>query len=339
MRRPLTSLMVVALAAAFAHHAGADDPPAGPATASAPTTTTATAPAERLVEWREYKAATEEAGKRKALLLAVYFDPDAPAWEALEEHVLRHIDTRRFLGQFAACRIDVTTAEGKKLFKATGAKETPLTQVLTPAGELLDSIPGAIIPAGEFRNRLQHSLACWKAMAEGPPGPAAQWKAIQARLRLSTCEKTLPAIEKLMKLPAERLPTGVTAAHLYLARGRALFAAAPKKAEKDLQEALRLASKNRTLGQYIGVTMIQLALKAKEYKKAHAYCLEYIRDFPKSPSIGGVYYYKAMVEMTGLDDRDAAMKTLEEFIRAYPDDPGTVRAQRLLTWLKDTRKK
>lgn len=320
----------------------AAQPESRPATTSAParSTAAATAPAERLVEWHgRYKAAAGEARKRNVLLLAVYYDPDAPAWEAFEEQTLRDIETRRLLARFAAARISVTGDEGRKALQAMRAKQTPLTQVFTPGGELLDSIPGAIIPAGEFRKKLKHSLACWKALATKPFAAAAQWKAIQARLRLSTREKTAAAIDKLLKLPEKQLPTGVTPAHLYLAKGRALFRGAPGRAEAHLRKARKLAAKNATLAQYVVVSMIQLAARARQYKKTHAYCVEYIRDFPKGSAIGQAYYYKAMVEMTGLDDRDAARKTLESFISKYPDEKGAVRARRLLNWLKDTTEK
>ena len=147
-----TSAAAVMLASGWL---AASQPAGGAATSTAPATgpATATAPAERLVEWhRQYAAAAREARSRKVPLLVVYFDAEAPAWEALQQRTLQDIQTRRFLARFAAVRLDATAGEGKKRFQATGAKETPLTQVLSPEGDLLDSIPGAIIPAEEFRN-------------------------------------------------------------------------------------------------------------------------------------------------------------------------------------------
>jgi len=334
-----TSAAAVMLASGWL---AASQPASGPATSTAPATgpATATAPAERLVEWhRQYDGAVREARSRKVPLLVVYFDPDAPAWEALQQRTLQDIQTRRFLARFAAVRLDATAGEGKKRFQATGAKETPLTQVLSPEGDLLDSIPGAIIPAEEFRERLACSLAYWKAVSAKPFDVAAQWQAVQARLKLSTRGQAAAAIDRLMKLPAGRLPQGVGPAHLHLAKGKALLSAAAKKAETHLRKARELAPKDPSAAGEALIAMIELALQASEYQKAHQYCAEYIKDFPSGPDIGSAYYYKALVEMTGLDDRAEAVNTLKQYLGKYGDDAGAVRARKLLQSLEKMRRK
>jgi len=305
------------------------------ATAPSTSPTTASAPADRWVRWRpEYGAAAAEAAKRKIPLVVVYFDPDAPAWELFDEHTLQDGRTRRLLGKFAAAKLDVTTAEAKTRFLASGHKQTPLTQVFTPAGELLDSIPGAVMPAEKFLERLRQSLAYWRAATAKPFDSAKRWRAIQLRLKLSTRAEAVPDIEKLMKLPQRQLPADVTGAHLLLAKGRALFLAAPEQADRLLREARKLAPRKGILSGQVLMSLIELATSSHQYGKAHRYCAEYIRDFPAGTDIGRAYYCKAVVEATGLDDRSAALATLKKFMGAYPGNPEVVSARKLLESLE-----
>lgn len=177
------------LAAAVATLAAlAQTPPQSqPATSSAPTTTAASAPAKRLVRWHEmYAPAAAEAKQRGVPLLIVYFDPITPACEAFEQMTLSDEATREFLAEVAAFRLNVTEPAKQQRFAKTGANQTPLTQVFTPAGELLDELPGCIIPASVFCLRLGRSLEYWQVVNLRPFDPATRWRAVQARLATST---------------------------------------------------------------------------------------------------------------------------------------------------------
>jgi len=280
------------------------------ATAPSTSPTTASAPADRWVRWRpEYGAAAAEAAKRKIPLVVVYFDPDAPAWELFDEHTLQDGRTRRLLGKFAAAKLDVTTAEAKTRFLASGQAE-------------------------KFLERLRQSLAYWRAATAKPFDSAKRWRAIQLRLKLSTRAEAVPDIEKLMKLPQRQLPADVTGAHLLLAKGRALFLAAPEQADRLLREARKLAPRKGILSGQVLMSLIELATSSHQYGKAHRYCAEYIRDFPAGTDIGRAYYCKAVVEATGLDDRSAALATLKKFMGAYPGNPEVVSARKLLESLE-----
>jgi len=312
-----------------------------PATAaSAPATATASAPSIRLVQWHvEHKTAAAAARKRNTLLVIVYSDRDAPAWDDFDARTLRDVPTRRFLADFAALHLDATAGEGKKRFAATGAAEAPLTQVFSPAGELLDSLPGCIIPASKFRECLSHSVAYWKASLAKPFDAAARWRAAQARLALSSRAEAVGDIDGLLKLPAKKRPKGATEARLHLARGRALLLAKPAKARPSLEKALTLAPKDPAVGGEALLALGRLEAVGREYRKAHGHLQQYVKQFPKGPGIGEACYRKAVLEATALDDRAQAQKTLEAFIAAHPDDLQVVRAKRLLESLKKMKAK
>lgn len=314
------------------------EPASEPATA--PTTTTATAPAERLVQWHsDFDRAVEQARKDGRLLLVVFFDPDAPAWEAFEVQTLQDIPTRRFLAEFAGVRVNAAAGEGKKRFQAAGGKETPLTQVLTPDGKLLDSIPGAIVPGEAFQRRLGGALDYWEAVGAKPFDAAAQWRAVQARLRTSTRQEAVAMIERLRRLPAGGLPEGVAPAHLDLAEGRAVMQSDPARAEKCLEQARQASGKAGPVASEALAALIELAAAGKQFKKAHQFCRDYIEGFPGGAEIARAYYYKAMLEMTALDDRDSAVKTLREFLQKHPDDKGAPGVRVLLESLEAVKPK
>jgi len=310
-----------------------------PAT-SAPTTATASARAVRLVQWHvEHKPAAADARKRNTLLVIVYSDRDAPAWDDFDARTLRDVPTRRFLADFAALHLDATTGEGKKRFAKTGAAEAPLTQVFAPTGELLDSLPGCIIPASKFRECLSHSVAYWKASRAKPFDAAARWRAARARLALSTRAEAVGGIDRLLKLPAKKRPKGATDGRLRLARGQALLLAKPAKARRSLEKALSLAPKDPAVGGEALLALGRLEAVGRKYRKAHAHLERYVKQFPKGPGIGEACYRKAVLEATALDDRAQAQKTLTAFIAAHPDDLQVVQAKRLLDSLKKMKAK
>jgi len=300
---------------------------------TSPTTGPATAPAERVVQWHEtYDPAATEARRRGAPLLVVYFDPAAPACEAFEEMTLSRPATRRFLADVAACRLNVTDAGKKKRFAATGAEATPLTQVLTPEGELLDSIPGCIIPASAFRERLEHSLDYLRAAASEPFDAAARWAAVRARLALSTRAEAVEDIDALAKMPREELPEGVTPARLHLARGEAL-AAKPKAAAKELAKVLEMAPKDAAVGGRALLGLARLDARAGRLREAVEKYARYATEFPDGPHVGAACLRKAKLQYT-LGEAPAAVKTLEALLREHPDDPAVVDARRLLEDLR-----
>lgn len=308
-----------------------------PATATAPATapTTASAPAERLVQWHvQHKPAAAEARKRSRLLVVVFFDPDAPACQDFQTHTLSVLGTRRLLGEFAAVKLNVTRGEGKKRFAATAAKATPLTQVFTPGGELLDSFPGCIIPARRFHERLGKSEAYWEAATARPATLQRRWKAAEARLWLSTREKSAGQIQALLKLPAKKLPKGLTPARLKLALGRAWELSKPQQARRHLLQARKLAPREADVAGEALLALCRIAKRTKKYKQAHQFCVEYIKAFPKGPAIGEAHYAKAVLEYSALDDRAAARATLLEFLEKYPDHPQAVRIRELLEVIK-----
>ncbi len=304
-------------------------PASGPATASAPAATaTAAAPG---VRWHEtYEPAVAEARKRDALLVVLYFDPAVPACDAFQEMTLSRAATKQFLGGFAACRLNVTDPGKKKRFAETGAKETPLTQVLTPEGKLLDSIPGCIIPASAFCERLQRSLDYRAAGAVRPVTPASRWRAVQARLGLSTRAEAMADIRALLKLDPKKLPAGLTPGRLHLAAARALPSEQRQTVRQHLEQALAAGPKDAEVG---GEAILMMARQEAELDdpgpgmKLYA---RYIEEFPDGPGIAQAYLQKATLEFTARKDPGAAIKTLEEFIRKHPDDAGAVEARRLL---------
>lgn len=312
----------------------------GPDTEPATRPATATAPALPEVRWHaQYKPAARQAQKEKTLLLVVYMDAGAPACEAFEARTLGRVLTRRFLASFAAVKLDIASTEGRGRFAKTGAAATPLTQVLTPKGELLDSIPGCIIPASKFRRRLEHALEYWKAIGTRPFDAEAQWKAVQARLKLSTRHKTVPVIDRLLKLSVRKLPVGATPARLHLARGKALLFTKAGESQKALKRALKLGADDAQAAGEAMLSLARLAERAEKYKQAHEYCLRYIKTFPEGPGIGRAWYTRAVLEVQALDDMAAARQTLREFIRLCPDSPRVVDARRLLKMLAPPAKK
>ena len=324
-----------------------------PATSTAPATrpgavesqpATATAPAEppppKVVRWHgEYDQAAEEARKAGRLLLVIYYDPDAPASQTFEEMTLSDRQTREFLAGFAAVKLNAAKGPGEKRFAQTGAKEAPLTQVFSPDGELLDWRPGCMIPAAAFRERLASSLEYWKAANVKPFDPAARWRAVQARLKLATCQEAVPEIDKLLKLPAKKLPKDVTPALMHLTRGEALLLADPKRAEQSLQKVRELAAADAELAGQAILLLADMCFRAERCTQARDLCAEYISSFPKAADVGRAYYTKAMVEFRGLKDAAAAGRTLKEFIEKYPDDRGVVEAKDLLDIIEPAEKK
>ena len=306
----------------------------GPATSTSPATATASAPTERFVRWHgQYKPAAAEATKNKTLLLVVYYDADAPAWQAFDSQTLARRATRTFLADFAAARVNVKSDAGKKLFKATGAKETPLTQVLTPAGKLLDSIPGCIIPASLLIGRLSASQEYWSA-ATAPATPATRWRAVRARLKLSTRHEAAGEIDKLLKLPPAKLPKGVSKAKLTLAKGVALVKTKPTQAAKLLAQAYKLAPDDADVGGEALLQQAAIAEKTKEYQQAYELCIKYIKAFPSGKGVWRAYKAKAVLEYLPLDDQAGARDTLEKFMEEYPDHPQVAKARRMLEAIK-----
>ncbi|MDY7010391.1 MAG: tetratricopeptide repeat protein [Planctomycetota bacterium] len=304
--------------------------------ASAPTTTTA--PVIPQVHWRDqYLPAAEQANKDNTLLLVVYMEDDSPACQAFENLSLKRASVRCFLASFSAVKVDITTTEGRGLFAKTGTAETPLTQVITPKGKLLDNIPGCIIPASALMERLEYSLDYWSAVGEKAPDAVSRWAAVQARLKLSTRAESVPLIDKLLKMPVRKLPAGVTQARLRLAKGKALMFTKPDDADKNLKKALKLGSGDPSAEGEAMLELAHLSEIKENYKQAHDYCRRYIESFPSGASIGEAYYKKAVLEFQSLDDKSAAGKTLEKFIREYPNDPKVVSARQLLKMIDPAR--
>ncbi len=326
MTRAVLASAVIAIAGILA---AATHPTTRPATAtSAPTTTSA--PAPKNVRWMQsYDAAVAEARKSSKLLLAVYFDVDSPAWEMYERATLSDRTTRQFLADFTAVKLDVARGDGKKRFAATGAKETPLTQVLTPKGELLDSIPGCVLPAKALREQLALSQDYWRAVNARPFTTDARWQAAASRSLLSTGHKAVKDIDALGKLAPDKLPAGVSKAGLLVMKGNAL-AAKPDQAQKHYAEAYRLAPDDEQVGGAALVARARAMLELKQYPEAHKLCVLYIDKFPNSADIWPAYLLKVITEYQGLDNRAAAVGTLKTFIEKYPDNPDVVEAKQYL---------
>ena len=311
----------------FPADAGTTEPASMPTTATAP----ATVPAIQQVHWHsQHKSAAQRARKDNTLLLVVYMEDASPACQAFEHLALKRASVKRFLASFSAAKLDITTAEGRKRFAKTGAEETPLTRVFTPKGELLDSIPGCIIPASVFMGRLEYSLNYWSAADAKAPDAASRWKAVQARLKLSTRAEAVGDIDKLLKMSVRKLPAGATPGRLQLAKGKALMFTKPARADKALQKALELGSGDPLAEGEALLELARLREEKEHYKQAHNYCRRYIESFPAGPAVGRAYYTKAVLEFQALDDEAGARKTLDKFIREYPNDPKVVSARQLL---------
>ncbi len=324
----LTLLILTGVLASFTASAG---PPATRPATSAP----ASRPAEPVVRWHEtYEPAAAEAARRKCLLVVVYFDLSLPACEYFEEMTLSKPATRSFLAAFAACRLNVADAAKKKRFKATGFSEPPLTQVLSPDGELLNELAGCILPASRFRGQLQATTGYYAASTVKPFDAAARWRAVQARLQLSTSLKAVADIDGLLKLPAGKRPRGVGRPELLLARGQARRIAKPEKAREDFAEVMKLAPKDPATGGRALLALADMAWGREKIKSAHERYARYLRDYPKGPEAGTAAIRKAMVEFSGLKDAAAARATLGTFIRGHPDDAKIVDAKALLESLE-----
>ena len=310
---------------------GADLGTIAPSSEGATQPETQTAPARPQVKWLdEYRQAVEQAKKDDKLLLVVYMENDSPACQAFENLSLTRSAVKEFLVSFTATKIDIASSEGRKAFAETGAQETPLTMVIAPDGELLDSIPGCIIPASSLIARLGYSLDYRSACCVKTPDAQSRWKAVQNRLKLSTRAACVPVIDELLKLPDGKLPEGVTAGKLHLARGMALMFAKPEAAEKDLKDAMKAGAGDPAVEGSALLELVRLSQSVEQPKQAYEYCRQYIKSFPNGPDIGSVYYTKAVLEFQALGDEAAAGKTLEQFIREYPDEPKVVSARQLL---------
>jgi hypothetical protein len=310
----------------------AASPSSAPATAA--TTAPAAAARREFVQWHaEYEDALAEAKAEGRPLLVIYYDPFAPGWEDLREKVLPRRATRRALADFAAVPVDVTGKTGKKLFQAAGEKVAPVTQVRTPGGELLDTIPGCPLPPERYRNRLDHSLELWRASTTRPASPKWRWKAVQARLELSTRAKAVDEIAALLKLPAEDLPEGVTPARLHHAKALALELSDPEKAREALAAAGEADGAKAIAGDVL-LLRARMLMREGEDKAAHALYGRYIRQHPDGGGLGEAVYYKAVLDTTAMDDKAAAVKGLKEFIADHPDDPWVVRVKSLLEALE-----
>jgi len=305
------------------------------AAATQPASAPASAPAERVVRWHETHApAAAEAAKRKCLLLVVYFDPAAPACEAFEQMTLTKDATRQFLADFAACRLNVNDPAKKQRFAKTGLTHTPLTQVFAPDGSLLDEMAGCILPASRFREQLRASLDYRAAATARPFDAAARWRAVEARLKLSSRREAVADIDKLLKLPAGERPAGVTPARLYLARGSAQRLMAPEQAREDFDKAIQLAPRDAAVAGKALLALADMAWGLNKAKDAHQQYSRYLKEFPAGPDVGTVAMRKAALESETLKDPAAGVKTLEAFIRKHPDDPKAVSAKALLDSLK-----
>jgi len=327
---PLVLSILPALAAA---PAGETRPATSPATR--PVTTTKAAP--KLVEWHvEYAPAAAQARKDGKLLLVIYNDPAAPAGQTLEEVVLADHATREFLAAFSAVRLNATAGDGKKRFAKTGAKEAPLTQVLSPTGELLDFVGGCILPPSAFCERLRKSLAYWRAATAKPLN---RLRAAEARLALATRDKAGAEIDVLLK--AQKLSRGERA-RLHLVKALALVRARPKQADQQFRKAIDVGAGDHCLA---GRAMLELAeLKFStgsgkaDYQAARDLCARYVKQFPRGQDIGRARYDKALIEFLGLKDAAAARKTLKELLEKHPDDPRVVPARALLDRIGPARK-
>ncbi|OPX24537.1 MAG: hypothetical protein B1H04_01865 [Planctomycetales bacterium 4484_123] len=297
---------------------------------AAPPATTRPAP-PRTVRWHSsQQPAAAEARKTGRLLVVVFHDPTHPASQAFEEMTLSDPATREFLADFIAVRLDATKGEGKRRLEKLKLGEAPLTCVYSPQGQLLDSIPGCIIPAGRFCQRLARSAAYWRAATSRPFDPAARWRAVQARLKLSTRAQAAAEIDKLLKLPTEKLPKDVTPAKLHLAKGMALLRSAPKQAEAHLNKARSLAAGDADTSAQALLTLAELYDRTGRTKAAHELYGLYIARFPRAGEVGRAYCAKAVLEWVGLNDQNRARKTLREFLSRYPDDTHAIRARGML---------
>lgn len=308
-----------------------DLPTTAPDATTEPTTAPATAPAPpRTVAWhRTYAEAADDARRRGTPLVAVYLDTDAPASEALAELTLADAGIAELLADFAAVKLDAAAGEGKALLAKARAGEAPVTQVLSPGGELLDSLPG-FVTAKTLRGRLEDALAWQRAVSATPFDPAARWRAVQARLGLSTRAEAVKDIDALLKRPAGQLPQGADHPRLRLARGEALSAADPARAQEDLQEALRLRAADEAVGGRALLELADLWFRTARPKQAVEACARYVEQFPDGPEAGRAWYTKAKVELLGVADPAKAAGTIEQFLRKRPDDLWAVRAQALL---------
>ena len=313
-------------------------PMAGPAPSSGPSTAPgpiATRPARaRSPCWHHtYRPAVQEARRTGKLLVVIFHDPTHPASQTFDEMTLSDPATRKFLARFVTVKLDATRAEGKRRLAETAQHEAPVTCVYSPQGELLDTIPGCIIPAERFRRRVACSAAYWRAATSRPLDPAAKWRAIQARLKLSTRAKAAEDIDELLRLPPKKLPKGLTPAKLHLAKGMALMRSAPKQAEASLNKARASAGDDITTSARAVLVLAELYDRTGRLDKAHEFYGLYIERFPKASDIGRAYCAKALLEWVGLNDPSRARKTLREFLDRYPDDAHAIRAKEMLDML------
>jgi len=326
----MIAMAAAALAAAMASAGGS-----APATTSAPSE-----PVERVVQWHEtYDQALTEATKRKCLLVVVYFDPADPAWEPFEDMTLKRPVTRRMLGEFAVCRLNVKDPAKKKRFTKAGGKSTPLTHVLTPDGKPLDVMIGCIIPSGRFCERLQTSLDWREATTAKPKDPAARWRGVQARLKLSTADKSVGDIDALLKTRAAKRPEGVTDARLRLARGLAQRKSAPDKARADFDKAVKQAGKDKYIAAEATLALADMEAALDNNDAAHTAYSKYLKQFPKGMDAGLAAVRKATLEFAAFDDVPGAKATLMKILRDNPDDSRAAEAKALLENIEKLLKK
>ena len=325
--------MAVAVLAAVLANVGESAPATAPATAPAE-------PVERVVQWHEtYEQAEAEATKRKCLRVVVYFDPADPAWEPFEDMTLKRPATRRMLAEFAACRLNVKDPAKKKRFTKAGGRSTPLTHVLTPDGKPLDVMIGCIIPAGRFCERLQTSLDWYDAATAKPKDPAARWRAVQARLKLSTADGSLGDIDALLKTRLAKRPEGVTDARMRLARGLAQRSSAPDKARADFNKAVKQAGEDKYIAAEATLALADLDAALDNNQAAHTAYSKYLKQFPKGMDAGLAAVRKATLEFAAFDDVPGAKATLMKILRDHPDDARAAEAKALLENIEKLLKK
>lgn len=318
-------------------------PASAPATGSAPVATaavaaasapaTASVPASRIavVNWHgEFDPAAAEARRRGVLLIVVFFDADSPTCQSYEEQALSDLALRQYLADFAAARLNGAGGDGLKRLKELGQSDTPVTTVYAPSGELLDVLPGAIVPGRALVQAMERSRRYWQEASVKPATPASRWEAVQARLALSTRDQAAAEIERLMNLPPEQLPPGATPGRVALAKGMALQGLANDRAQEAYEQAIKLGGDDAQAAGRALIRLGDLAGFRRQYPRALEHYRRYIRQFPKGPDVGQAYCGKAMIELLPMDSKAAAAETLKEFIHNYPDDPLVVRARELL---------
>jgi len=323
MRRVTACAVLLAAVAGWAQ----DSPDAPPGTSTAPASEPAPLPT---VTWHgTHDEAAADARKRPAPLAVIYVDPDAPASAAMVEMTLADPGIRELLAGFAAVKLNAAAGEGKSRLAKAGAGEAPVTQLFSPTGELLDSLPG-FATATTLGAHLEAVLAWQKAASTTPLTPAARWQAVQARLKLSTRPRAVKEIDALLELPADKLPSEADRGRLRLARGEALAWADPPRARKDFAEALCLGAKDPAVGGRALLELADLSFRRGLPKRAVASCARYIERFPGGPEVGRAWYTKAKIELLGLNDPVSAAGTLEKFLDRRGDDPWAVKAEALL---------